>query len=82
MVLIHQSSQDPGPLGPKGQGQENFWVEFTPHFHAHLVKCAVALVPHLIQKVKRVMFMFLLELLNGQGHQAFFDLTKGTRIAT
>ena len=28
------------------------------------------------------MFVYILELLNGQGHQAFFDLTKGTRIAT
>jgi hypothetical protein len=22
------------------------WVEFTPQYHSHLVKCAVALVPH------------------------------------
>jgi predicted Zn-ribbon and HTH transcriptional regulator len=66
----------------KAEDGKIFWVEFTPQFHAHLVKCAVALVPHPIQKVKRVMFVYILELLNGQGHQAFFDLTKGTRIAT
>ncbi|KAH9952743.1 hypothetical protein BGW80DRAFT_1259880 [Lactifluus volemus] len=29
------------------------WVEFTPQFHAHLVKCAVALVPRPINKVKK-----------------------------
>jgi hypothetical protein len=28
------------------------------------------------------MFMYILELLNDEGHQAFFNLTKGTRIAT
>ena len=22
------------------------WVEFAPHFHTHLVKCALTLVPH------------------------------------
>jgi hypothetical protein len=58
------------------------WVEFAPHFHSHLVKCAVALVPHPLSKVKKVMFVFILELLNQEGHQAFFDLVKGTRIAT
>jgi hypothetical protein len=33
-------------------------------------------------KVKRVLFVYILELLNQEGHQAFFDLMKGTRIAT
>jgi hypothetical protein len=69
-------------LAQKAQDGNIFWVEFTPQFHAHLVKCTVALVPHPIQKVKKVMFMYILELLNGKGHQAIFDLTKGTRIAT
>jgi hypothetical protein len=55
--------------------------ELQQHY-SHLVKCAVALVPHPLLKVKRVMFVYLLELLNGEGPQAFFDLTKGTRIAT
>jgi hypothetical protein len=58
------------------------WVEFTPQFHAHLVKCTVALVPHPIKKVKQVMFGFILELLNGEGPMAFFDLTKGQRHQT
>ena len=56
-------------------------VEFTPHFHSHLVKCAVVLVPHPVSKVKRVMFGFILELLNGEGNLAFFDLQKGGRKA-
>ena len=56
------------------------WVEFSPPFHSHLVKCAVALVPHHVcpvPMVKRVMFVFILELLNQEGHLAFFDLQKG-----
>ena len=59
------------------------WVEFTPQFHSHLVKCAVALVPCLcpVPKVKWVMFVFILELLNGDGHMAFFELQKGGRKA-
>ena len=48
------------------------WVEFSPHFHSHLVKCAVALVPHPVCKVKKVMFAFILELLNKEDHLAFF----------
>jgi hypothetical protein len=66
----------------KAKDGKIFWVEFAPQYHAHLVKCAVALVPHPIHKVKRVMFAYILELLNGEGPQTFFDLTKGTRIAT
>jgi len=60
------------------------WVEFPPPFHSHLVKCAVALVPHRgcpLPMVKRVMFVFILELLNGEGHTAFFELQKGGRKA-
>jgi hypothetical protein len=53
------------------------WVEFTPHFHSHLVNCAVALVPHPVRKVKWVMFVYILELLNGEGNTAFFELQKG-----
>ena len=66
----------------KDKAGKIFWVEFTPHFHAHLIKCAVALVPHPLHKVKRVMFVFLLELLNGEGPQSFFDLSKGQKSAT
>ena len=55
------------------------WVEFDPQFHAHLVKCAVVLVPRPIQKVKKVMFGYILELLNGDGPQSILDLSKGPR---
>jgi hypothetical protein len=44
-----------------------FWVEFTPQFHAHLIKCTVVLVPCPLHKVKKVMFGYILELLNGEG---------------
>jgi hypothetical protein len=63
----------------KAKDGKIFWVKFTPQFHAHLVKYAVALVPQLISKVKKVMFCFILELLNEEGPQAFFALTKGQR---
>ena len=59
------------------------WVEFSSPFHAHLVKCTIALVPHPVPvaKVKKVMFVFVLELLNREGHMAFFELQKGGRKA-
>ena len=57
------------------------WVEFTPQYHSHLVKCAVALVPHPVLMVKKVMFVYVLELLNGKGNLAFFDLQAGGRKA-
>ncbi|KAI0273139.1 hypothetical protein BGY98DRAFT_936392 [Russula aff. rugulosa BPL654] len=53
------------------------WVEFSPHYHSYLVKCAVALVPHPVLKVKKVMFGYVLELLNGKGISAFFNLQTG-----
>ena len=63
----------------KAEGGNISWVEFAPQFHSHLVKCTIVLVPHLcpMLKVKRVMFVFILELLNGEGHTAFFKLQKG-----
>ena len=57
------------------------WVEFTPPYHSHLVKCAVTLVPHPVLMVKKVMFVYILELLNGEGHGTFFELQKGGRKA-
>jgi hypothetical protein len=66
----------------KAEDGKIFWVKFAPQFHAHLVKCAVALVPRPLNKVKKVMFGYVLELLNGEGPQAFFDLTKGQHVAT
>ena len=67
----------------KAEDGNIFWVEFLPPFHAHLVKCAIALVPHPVPvaKVKKVMFVFVLELLNREGHMAFFELQKGGRKA-
>ena len=67
----------------KAEDGNIFWVEFLPPFHAHLVKCAIALVPHPVPvaKVKKVMFVFVLELLNQEGHLAFFELQKGGRKA-
>jgi hypothetical protein len=69
-------------LAQKAKDGKFFWVEFTPQFHAHLVKCTVVLVPHPVGKVKKVIFMFLLELLNGEGPITFFNLAKGQRLAT
>ena len=65
----------------KNEDGTHSWVEFSPQFHSHLVKCAVALVPHYVRTVKRVMFVYVLELLDGAGHTAFFDLQKGGRKA-
>ena len=59
-----------------------FWVEYSPQFHAHLVKCTVALVPQPIAKVKKLMFMYILELLNVEGPRAFFNLSKGLQLAS
>jgi hypothetical protein len=69
-------------LAQKAEDGKSFGVEFSPQFHAHLVKCTVALVPHPIHKVKKVMFRYILELLNEEGPGAFFDLTKGDWQAT
>jgi len=57
------------------------WVEFTPQYHSHLVNCAIALVPHPVLKVEKVLFGYILELLNQEGSTAFFELQKGGRKA-
>ena len=48
------------------------WVDFQPSFHTHLVHKAVSLLPPLcpVAKGKRVMFVFLLEVLNEDSHGA------------
>jgi hypothetical protein len=66
----------------KAEDGKIFWVEFSPQFHTHLVKCTVVLIPRPVNKVKKVMFGYVLELLNGEGPQAFFDLIKGQWLAT
>ena len=64
----------------KAEDRNISWVEFSSPFHAHLVKCVIALVPHPVPvaKVKKVMFVFVLELLNWEGHMAFFELQNGS----
>ena len=49
-----------------GEGNEVTWVEFSPQSHSHLVKQALALAPpsYPLALVKRVMFTFLLEVVN------------------
>ena len=79
--LSWQHLVDSALSAQKDEDNSFSWVEFTPQFHSHLVKCAVALVPRLITKVKRVMFVYILELLNGEGHMTFFELQKGSRKA-
>jgi hypothetical protein len=61
----------------KAEDRNFSWVEFAPQYHSHLVKCTVALVPHPVQAVKKVIFVYILELLNRVGSLAFFDLRKG-----
>jgi hypothetical protein len=45
------------------------WVDFQPEFHAHLVQCMLVLLPPLcpVAKGKKVMFVFLLEILASTG---------------
>jgi len=44
------------------------WVEFLPTAHSHLVQCAIKLAPSVpATTVKWVMFVFILEVLNGDG---------------
>src|SRR6266850_3545218 len=54
------------------------WVDFLPPFHMHLVQRALALLPPLCPKVKgkKVMFVFLLEVIAREGPTTFFDLPK------
>jgi len=49
-----------------GKGNEVSWVEFSPQSHSHLVKQALALAPpsYPLTLVKRVMFSFILEVVN------------------
>src|SRR6267142_2403018 len=55
-----------------------FWVDFLPPFHTHLVQWAIALLPPLcpMAKGKRVMFVFLLKVIAGEGPMTFFNLPK------
>ena len=57
-----------------GEGNEVTWVEFSPQSHSHLVKQALALAPpsYPLALVKRVMFSFLLEVVNSPDSFFFF----------
>jgi len=49
------------------------WVEFPPTAHTHLMRCAIKLAPSVpAAKVKWVMFVFVLEVLNDDGPVSSF----------
>lgn len=56
------------------------WVEFEKVFHSHLVQRAKSVLASSdcsLTTVKKSLFVFILETLNGEGPSAFFDLEKG-----
>jgi len=56
------------------------WVEFPPVAHTHLVRCAIKLAPSVpAAKVKRVMFVYLLEVLNDDGPVSSFFAPRRAR---
>src|SRR6267142_722012 len=59
------------------------WVDFQPPFHTHLVQHARALLPPLcpVAKGKKVMFVFILEVLDGDGPKSgsFWEVPKKRR---
>jgi len=56
------------------------WVEFPPTAHTHLVRCAIKLAPSVpAAKVKQVMFVFLLEVLNADGPVSSFFAPRRAR---
>ena len=56
------------------------WVEFDPPFHTHLVKSAIALISQPVSRLKRVLFVYVLELLNEDSPSAnFFARASGVR---
>src|SRR6267142_5224628 len=65
-------------LAQKDDAGNIVWVDFLPPFHMHLVQRALALLPPLCPeaKGKKVMFVFLLEVIAGEGPTTFFDLPK------
>src|SRR6266850_6859791 len=54
------------------------WVDFLPPFHTHLMRRALALLPPLCPeaKGKKVMFVFLLEVIAREVPTTFFNLPK------
>jgi len=56
------------------------WVKFPPAVHTHLVQCAIKLAPSVpAAKVKRVIFVYLLEVLNGDGPVSSFFAPRRAR---
>ena len=56
------------------------WVEFPPAAHTHLVWCAIKLAPSVpAAKVKRVMFVYILEVLNGDSPESSFFTSRRVR---
>ena len=67
----------------KDESRHIMWVDFLPAFHTHLVWWALAFLPPLcpVAKGKRCMFVFVLEVLDGDGPGpsgpgSFFTLLK------
>src|SRR6267142_637071 len=60
-------------LAQKDNAGNIVWVDFLPPFHMHLVRWALALLPPLCPeaKGKKVMFVFLLEVIAGEGPMTF-----------
>jgi len=54
------------------------WVEFAPQTHSHLVRQAITLAPPLypLALLKRVMFTFILEVVNDRGRQGLASFVK------
>jgi len=58
------------------------WVEFPPAAHTHLVRCAIKLAPSIpTAKVKQVIFVYLLEVLNGDGPVSSFFAPHHIRVS-
>jgi len=59
-------------------GNNISWVEFAPQTHSHLVRQAITLAPALypLALLKRVMFTFLLEVVNDQGPSTLASFVK------
>jgi len=59
-------------------GNNISWVEFAPQTHSHLVRQAITLAPPLypLALLKRVMFTFILEVVNDRGHIGLASFVK------
>jgi hypothetical protein len=64
----------------KDEDRRFSWVDFSPPFHTHLVQRMHSLLPPLcpVAKGKKVMFMFMLEILSGEGpdQKGFWKVPK------